>query len=224
MISHFSPVLPSRPPHPLAVLLFGLLMMLWPGAGVQAETRYVSDEFSITMRKGPAASFKVMRMLRTGMTLELLERDPNGWDRVRSDNGVEGWVLRRFTSGSVPAKFQLREALEARQQAESERDQLRQRVDELQGKVGSEEQLKSELTRIKRISSNALDLERENESLQQQVRKLEKDLKRVSDDKRILERQSDTLFFLAGAAVLVLGMIGGAILARRRRSSYGGLN
>ncbi len=201
-----------------------LTWMVWPGCDLHAETRYVSDEFRITMRKGPAASFKVVRMLKTGMSLELLERDPSGWDKVRAQNGAVGWVLRRFTSGSIPAKFQLREAVEARQKAETERDELREQVRRLKSQVGSEEKLKKDLARVKRISSNALKLEQENEELSQKVRKLERDLKKVSDSKRLLERQSDTLNFLAGAAVLILGLIGGAILARRRRSSYGELN
>lgn len=192
---------------------------------VSAETRYVSDEFRITMRRGPAATFKVVRMLKTGVALDVLEKDPSGWDQVRTLSGLEGWVLHRFTSADPPAREQLNAAKEAMRVAQGESERFRIEAEELRKRVGSQEKLESELSRIRKVSHNALEIERENEVFSQKIRQLEKDIKRISDDKRVLERQSDTLFFVAGAVVFVVGLIGGAILARRRRNnSFGGLS
>ncbi|MBF0402000.1 MAG: TIGR04211 family SH3 domain-containing protein [Magnetococcales bacterium] len=204
--------------------------MVWAIWGMQGtawagETGYATDDCRILMRRGPQTHYKIVQMLRLGEELEILEDDKvSGWSRVRAvSSKLEGWILRRFISPSMPASAQLDITREAQQRAEEERNKLRVEVEGLRKQVGSQEKLEAELARVRKISHNALEIERENEALSQKLRALEQEMKQVSDDNRILERQSDTSFFLAGSAVLTVGLIGGAVLARRRRTSFGSL-
>lgn len=205
------------------LLSFLCLLAAWPARGL-AVSVYITDEIEITMRRGPGTSYRLVRVLRTGRELELIKRNDNGWDLVRTRRGSEGWVLHRFLSNNPPAKQQLADAKLLAQQAVAERDKMAKELAEIQNRMGSQESLEAELVRVKRISKNALKLEQENRTLARKTSKLEKDLRRVSDDKRILERQSDTLLFLSGAVVLILGVVSGAVMARRRRSTYGSLS
>ncbi|MEO5349839.1 MAG: TIGR04211 family SH3 domain-containing protein [Magnetococcus sp. YQC-3] len=191
----------------------------------QAESGYAVDDCRILMRRGPETQYKIVQMLKLGEELEILDDDKAvGWARVRAvASGLEGWVLRRFISAEMPPQVQLDTMREALQRAEEERNKLRAEVEELRKRVGSQEKLEAELARIRKVSQNALEIERENESLSQKVRTLDKEMQQLADDNRILERQSDTSFFLAGSAVLTVGLIGGAVLARRRRTSFGSL-
>ena len=62
-----------------------------------AETRYVSDRLDIQMRTGKGTKFRILRMLPSGTAVEVLETDTaNGYTRVRTPGGVEGWVLSRL--------------------------------------------------------------------------------------------------------------------------------
>lgn len=227
--------LPDRPAKQQPTRLWGMLawmlccMIIWATFGVGqtawAESGYAVDDCRVLMRRGPETHFKIVQMLKLGEELEILEDDKvSGWARVRAvKSKLEGWILRRLISPTMPAAAQLEMTQEAHQRAEEERNRLRVEVEELRKQVGSEQKLEAELARVRKVSQNALEIERENESLSQKLRALEQEMKQVSDDNRILDRQADTSFFLAGSAVLTIGLIAGAVLARRRRSSFGSL-
>ncbi|MBF0461935.1 MAG: TIGR04211 family SH3 domain-containing protein [Magnetococcales bacterium] len=219
---------PGRPTRRRLVILTGLLFLTLFGLdhSAQAETGYAVDDCRVLMRRGPETRYKIVQMLKLGEELEILEDDKaSGWTRARAvASGLEGWLLHRFISAEMPPVAQLDTIREAQKRAEEERNRLRTEVDELRKQLGSQEKLESELARIRKISQNAVEIAKENEALSQKTRSLEQEMKQLADDNRILERQTDTSFFLAGAAVLVIGLIGGAVLARRRRTSFGSLD
>ena len=207
-------------------LLFCLLLLVCKTSpAAQAEVGYAANDCRAIVRKGASTNFKIIQMLKIGEEVEILESDPKvGWDKVRTKIGYVGWILHRFITLDAPADKQLKSVTEEKILAEKERDQLRSEVEQLRKKVRSQEALETELVRIRMVSKNALEIERQKENLSKKLRRLEKETARLADDNRMLERQSDTSFFLAGAAVLTVGLIGGAVLSRRRRTSpFGGL-
>ena len=208
-------------------VLCGLVWLLLFGMDhtAQAENGYAADDCRILMRRGPETRFKIVQILKNGEELDILEDDKaSGWARVRAaSSGLEGWVLRRLISPERPPQVQLDTIRESLTRAEEERNRFHTEADELRKRVGSQEKLEAELSRVRKVSQNALEIERENASLSQKVRTMEQEMKQLADDKRILEQQSKTSFFLAGSAVLAVGLIGGAVLARRRRTSFGSL-
>ncbi|MBF0628849.1 MAG: TIGR04211 family SH3 domain-containing protein [Magnetococcales bacterium] len=183
--------------------------MLLSAGPALAEDRYVIDD-QINLRKTPALTAPVARTLKAGDKLELLDGNSSGWDHVKLADGTDGWVARRSLSAKIPVEI--------------ERNQLRAEIDELRAKLVSHDKLQNELKRIQEVSRNALRIEQENQELIAKANRLEKELKQASDENRILEKQADTLFFLAGAGVLILGFISGLLSRKRRKSSsYGSL-
>ena len=64
---------------------------------VFAETRYVTDELEVTLRSGQSTRNNIVRMLKSGTALEVLEDSGDtGYSLVRLPSGTEGWVLSRF--------------------------------------------------------------------------------------------------------------------------------
>lgn len=49
-----------------------LLLLLGAVANLQAESRYVTDQFKVTLRSGESASHKIIRMLPSGYQVELI--------------------------------------------------------------------------------------------------------------------------------------------------------
>ena len=88
-----------------------LALVLGLVSTAMAETRYVSDRLEIQMRTGKGTQFRILRMLPSGTALEILEVDQeNGYSRVRTPSGVEGWVLSRFLMQGRAARDQLADA------------------------------------------------------------------------------------------------------------------
>ncbi|ABK46168.1 SH3, type 3 domain protein [Magnetococcus marinus MC-1] len=203
----------------LASLLLTTLFVVGFGISSSAATRYVTDEFRIMMRGGAGNQFRILQVLKSGEGVEILEKGDQGWDRVRSSSGRDGWVLRRYLSEQPAARTLLDQAVAQKDQALRDRDGLQEQLAELRGQLINQRRLESELMHIKRISKNALELEKINQTLEQRVAALEQELQTVTADKRVLEKSSETQFFLSGAVVLTLGMIAGAILRRRGKQT-----
>ncbi|MBF0153047.1 MAG: TIGR04211 family SH3 domain-containing protein [Magnetococcales bacterium] len=207
-------------------IVLWLACLVWGVASpVQAETWYVADECTSTLRRGEDITYKVIKSLSTGTRLELLQDGEKGWSLVRTETGLEGWMLKNSLSKQAPARLRVDEAEEARAKADKERDALRLEVGQLKTRLRSQEKLEAELERVKSVSENALSIEESNKRLTEQVRTLEAQSKELAEEKQLLEKQSLTQSFLAGAGVLAMGFISGGILAnRRRRSSFGSLS
>ncbi len=88
--------------------LFILSLSLILTGGAFAETRYVSDKLEITMRSGKSTSHGIVRMLRSGTPVEVLETDnKTGYSHIRTRSGKEGWVLSRFLMNAQAARDRL---------------------------------------------------------------------------------------------------------------------
>ena len=53
------------------------------------------------LREGGGTSMKILRVLRQGMRLEVLE-ERSEWFRVRLEDGQEGWVAASVTAPTAP--------------------------------------------------------------------------------------------------------------------------
>jgi SH3 domain protein len=214
-----------------------LLAILSPALLI-AEAAYVSDEFEITMRSGPSTQNSILRMLPSGATVEVLEADEEtGYSRISTASGAEGYALSRFLMDQPAARDQLagmrqqvsnlrqrNQELEARLgQATASRDELRQERD---GLLRSNQGKDTELADIRRVSANAIDLNSQNQELQTSVQTMNHRIQAQTSEIQELKDGRNRDWFLAGAAVLIGGILLGLILPKlrvRRRSSWSDL-
>ena len=88
---------PARPPAPAAAPAPAPAA---PATAPAKKTVYVKVS-QANFREATGTSGKILRVLRRGSRLEVLETR-NDWLRVRLDDGPEGWVAESVTSATAP--------------------------------------------------------------------------------------------------------------------------
>lgn len=213
----------------------GLLLLLAFGGMAHAETTWVTDQFEVTMRTGPSTSNAIERMLRSGTSLEVLERDEElGYARVRTSAGTEGWVLTRYLMGEPSARAQLATLTNRLTNASAEGSTLSSQLNAIKGEYDTatgqisalerdKKRLEEELAEIKRTSANVLSINNQNKSLRDQLAEAETSVGALEQQVRELTSQSNRYWVMTGALILVVGIILGIWLPRirwQRRSRY----
>ena len=204
-------------------------------AGGAGEVRYVTDRLSITLRAGKGTGFRILRMLPSGARVTVLETDPeSGWSRVRLESGLEGWVLTRYLMREPSARERLAraeaQAAKARERAaalEAEVRRLKAERDAARREAAAQraraEKAERELARIRRLSAESLRLAESHERMRRQVLDLERELRLALEENDALRDRTARDWFMAGAGVLLAGIVVGLVLPRirwRRRSSW----
>jgi SH3 domain protein len=201
-----------------AILLF---LTLLPSV-TMAETRFV--EVEVTLRTGQGTGFSIVRMVRSGTPVEILQQDPgSGYTRVRMPGGTEGWVLTRYLTDNPVGAEQL---VTAQQRIDQLQRENRQLVEERDRYLKEADSLAEELARLKDLSSNALALEDANQQLRTTAARHEETIGRLQEDNERLASRTRRDWFVAGAGVLVIGIVLGVVLPRirwRRRRSWSDL-
>ena len=216
------------------ILAIGLLILL-PATQVAAQSAWVSDQFEIMLRTGPSTNNAIERVLPSGAALEVLERDDEtGYTRVRTAAGTEGWVLTRYLMNEPSAREQL-EALTSRlTNATAQGSTLTSQLDAVKGEYDSatnriatlereKSELEEELAEIRRTAANVIAINDQNKQLRDQLANAEIQAATLEQHNRELTSQTTRYWFMAGALVLVVGMILGIWLPRirwQRRSRY----
>ena len=200
-----------------------------------AQTRWVSDQFEVTLRTGPSTSNAIELMLGSGTELEVLEEDADsGYSRVRTGSGREGWVLTRYLMAEPAARDQLtnlRQQLTAAtaegSSMGSQLDDIRNEYNAAQARINELEQqnadLQSEIENIRRTAANVLAIDKQNMNLQQQLTDAEIKVSILEQENDQLSSRTTRNWFITGALVLFCGILLGLLLPRlswSRRSRY----
>jgi SH3 domain protein len=184
-----------------------------------AETVYVDDTLYAPIRSGQGTEYRILHSgVRSGTPLELLERSDSGYSRVRTPDGIEGWMVSRYISETPIARARLestnRQLAQAQETVSSlraelekvtnERNELRQSQEALEARAG---RLSQELQQIKTVASDTLSINRRNEDLRNENQKLLNELEVLTAEKERLEANKESDFMLIGAGLVLLGII-----------------
>jgi SH3 domain protein len=199
-----------------------------------AETNYISDQLEVTLRSGKSTSHSIIRMLRSGTPVEVLDQDKDsGYTLVRAQ-GKEGWVLTRYLMNRPVARDQLAEAQKKLAELELANRKMTTAMQALTQEKGSIEKDRSsmeenyrktsqELAEIKRTASSALAIDSENKDLKSRLVALERNMQTLQQENESLKDRTARDWFMVGAGVLLLGILAGLIIPRirwRKKSSW----
>lgn len=190
---------------------------------------YVTDQLEITLRSGAGLDYKILRMLPSGTSLETLE-DKEGWSRVRTPKGDEGWVITRYLTSEPPKGPRLEAALReleaqraetARQKTELEaaradRDRNGAEARQLQGRL---EAVEKELQSWKRVNADVMALKERAETLQVSQEGSQAEMDRLRTDNQSLKARETFYWFFSGVVVLLLGWVLGYVYASSRQKA-----
>jgi len=204
-----------------------------------AETRYITDQTEITLRRGESTRHKIIRMLPSGTPVEVLAtNEGSGYSRVRTDDGTVGYVLARQLLEEPVARDRLATLETKLAELQKAPDQLAAQLSQLRSaheKLTSEhedlqrerDQLEEELATIRHASANVMQITQERSDLRKSVADLTRQAAALQQENVDLKNQTTQRWFLIGAGVVSGGILIGLILPhlrfRRRKSSWGSL-
>ncbi|GAB2191683.1 TIGR04211 family SH3 domain-containing protein [Sessilibacter sp. MAH2] len=187
---------------------------------VSAETVYITDVLYIPMRSGKGNEYRIIESrLKSGTALEVLETDNgDGWTKIRTPNNQEGYVRTQYLSREKTAKLQLDKLEQELNRQKSENARLEKSLKDvsqaqdqlntaLNASHDSNRSTLSELEEIKRVSANALELNKRHQDLLNQHQMLQTQIDILKAENARLKSDDKQTWFMYGAAAVLLGVI-----------------
>lgn len=204
-------------------LLFAVSLLILLSGTSFAETRYISDMLIVTIRSQPRNGATTLTTVQTGDPLEILG-EVKDFLHVRTQEGVEGYVLSQYVTEELPKAEQLK-------QLETKNSRLRRQVEKLSANLGDSKQkidrlnatekelarITEEYRKLQQISADALQISRERDQLRQENSTLMVQLQQLQEQNNLYLRTAVIKWFLAGAGVLLAGWILGKISRKKNR-------
>ncbi|WP_211829460.1 TIGR04211 family SH3 domain-containing protein [Kistimonas asteriae] len=219
--------------------LIPFLMAIMTASVVQAETRYISDTLYVPLRAGPGNEYRILhRGLKTGTALEILEEASadNGeeYAKVRTRTGNEGYIPVQYLLKEEPAKDQLEriqkengklvsQDTEYRKQLGAFETSNRELTDKLNSSTQKVRKLEQELTRIREVSANSLEIDNRNKTLVVNNEQLKAQLNTLQVENQQLSDSTHQRWYLYGALTLLIGVLlglFGPLLKPKKKSSW----
>ncbi|MCP5426680.1 MAG: TIGR04211 family SH3 domain-containing protein [Chromatiaceae bacterium] len=219
-------------------IVVGLILLL-SFVQLQAASRYVTDQFKVTLRSGESATHKILRMLPSGYKLELISANAEtGYSHVRTEDGTTGYVLTRQLLDTPVARDRLAMAENRLNELLQEPGKLSTQLATAQTTMATlqasydtlsqeKEKLDNELETIRRTASDAIRISNERNELRKLVAQLTHQVAELKQENRELNNNSNQKWFMIGAGIIILGIIIGLTLPhlrfQRRKNSWGSL-
>jgi SH3 domain protein len=213
-----------------------VLVSLCASNPLYALTGYVTDEFEVTMRSGTSTSNSIVRMLRSGEAVTVLEEDLDSqYTLVETKGGKQGYVLSRFLLDEPAARQTLQE-LElsfAQQQLRLEEQateiaELRQMLDlektdndTLKSTLRASEQ---ELSQVRTAAQDTLNILEQNKQLQAVMEQTREENAQLNETNAELSDSTRLDWFIRGGVVCLIAFLIGIAVTRirwKKQDSWG---
>jgi len=228
----------------LSLLVLGFILIT-TSVSVYADTQYVSDKLIIVLRTGAGSEFKIIKSLKTGTPVEVLE-ETGEYYKVQTKDDKEGWVLKQYITTNIPKtiiiaglKKEIEELKDGIENLNRERDALKKdfksekslrtsTVKELEKSLNEKNdriysittQLKEKTSKYNKLVKDSGDVARivsERDMLNEKNTQLSTEKNELlQENKRIFKRKA-IYWFLAGGGVFFFGWIVGQFSRTKRR-------
>ena len=213
-----------------------LVLLLLAPTAASATTMYITDEFEVTMRSGTSTANSIVKMLKSGEPVTVLDEDlASQYSLVEAEDGKQGYVLSRFLM-ERPAAQQTLAAMQqeyARQQArlDAQAEEIRGLETALAQARADNETLKNtlraseqELSSVRSAAADTLEILDHNKQLQSVVGQLQQEQARLVEENRELRDTTRLDWFIRGGAVSLIAFVIGILVTRirwRKQDSWG---
>jgi len=200
-----------------------------------AETRYIDDTLYAPLRSGEGLQFRVIHKgVKSGTQVELIETNANsGYSKIRTPDGVEGWLPTRFLVNQPIAAeklVKLTKEYETLKAKFAELSQSSGAISQTSSQIKAENKtlqannnkLQEELASIKRVSENAINLDRRNRELRESNEQLKNEVEVLTADNLRLKENNERDKMLLGAGLVLLGVIIALVAPMFKREKQAG--
>lgn len=205
--------------------------MVFTSINVVAGSLYVAPTAELAIRRGQGTEFKIVAMVKNGARVEVIEETEH-YKKVRLTSGKEGWMLARFLTPDPPLDSVVAKLREEKSKWQEKSSAINQKIEELTLTLTTTQE------ELKNLRNEREELGHDYETLQRDtadVVQIKQDLERTAGENttlleklaviegqyNALKKDSNMYWFLAGAGVLVAGIVLGKMPgpSRRRKSS-----
>jgi len=214
------------------IFYFSALFFFWMPCFAPAETMYINDNLEVMVRGGKGVEFKILAIKKAHEPLEVLKTEDD-YCYVRTENGIEGWVLRRYLTREIPAPMvveKLRTEIEQMKEQQAALSQEHQKGleqkkanEDASARLGEKlKTIETQYQELKATSVNAIAIKKEHDRLAEENRNHALTVTRLTEQNKQLRDYTMLLWFIAGASTLLIGILFGAIIQglryKRKRS------
>ena len=216
-------------------LFFFIFLLEVVAFALNAEVRYINDVNYIPLRVGPGSEYKIIHKgIATGTQVEVLEVDEEAGQTLVKVFGREGYIPTQYLSSEIPARVQLTTLQEQFESVKKKNRSLTRVLSEKEARLAEltkkltatdktfEEKAK-ELAEVRRISSNPLATQTQNNELLSENGLLSNMVQKLEKENESLKADYYFSWFVYGAGAVFFGALLGVILLRisaRRRSDW----
>lgn len=210
-----------------------MALLAFAGAA-QAETVYVTDNLSLSLRSEANTQANIVKSLPSGTPLTLLKGGKAGFAHVRAQSGLEGYIQNSHIKKELPAREQLNTVNKLVKSLQAENLSLQAELkivkdsitpgSSLEKSLAAErDRLSLELNELKAAAAGVVQLKNERDELQERVVNSERELQQLKLENQALKDSSEQDWFLYGGILVFFSVILGFILPKlgwRRKSRW----
>ena len=185
-----------------------------------AEQLYVTDKLQVNLRQAPSSDATSASWIESGDLVTVLSEpsSSSNWVKIRTETGKEGWVLRRYLVEDPPAVVILRTPV-ARKELENNQINTVFKA-EMTALEEQKARLEANIKQMQEDYANSIELRRNLTELQDKMNLQQAKIVELKTENESLTRSSYIRWFLAGGAVLLVGLFIGSIISKRKRNSW----
>ena len=193
-----------------------------------ADEVYIRDMIYVPLRGGESTKHKIIhRGIRSGTPLERLQtNEQTGYTRVRTADGLEGWLQTQYLVDEPIASTQLDEVKSEMRSLDKQHQQtllsLRETREAKESLTREQENLSDQnarlvedLATITTLSGNVIAIDEKNKQLSEERDALRQQIIDLNELTDSLSDDRAQQWFLGGAGVLLIGLLLGFWLGRR---------
>ncbi len=218
--------------HQITHIFFTIFIVLLLPPRVIAETRYVSDQLVISVRTGPANSYKLIENIKTGTAMTLLE-EKGEYIKVSVGEDLIGWVPKYYTETRIPKEEIIKSLNVELKRMEQEAEKQASKLEELQEIQGTNTQnlaridtldkqvtaIQTKYTALLTQSKNAIETTKERDELKKQKHSNDQKLQDLLKENSSLRNYEMIYWFTAGGGIFLLGWLIGKLSQRGNKRS-----
>ncbi len=210
------------------IALFCLPMVI---TASQAQTLFIKPTSEVPLRRGQGVDYKILAILTDGTPVQLIEQNES-WTKISTEDGREGWVLKRYLTEEKP----LTEAVEALREEnralikqletiKEHTDNLAEEKELLQKNLGQKISeiglLTEKYNTLLKDASDTIDLQAQVERDKKLLLTLQQQLSSTTAAKEKLEQNENLKWYLAGGTTLLIGIFIGFLSrgSKKKKSS-----
>ena len=204
-----------------AFLTICLLLFAGLPAESRSETMYIRTIVKITLRTGPGIDHKIIRMIRSGQQVDVLEKGKE-WSRIKIGQNQTGWVMTNLLTAAQPqlpdnpTGEEQTNLLDSNRELREENQNLGIKLSERRAELSS---LRASFEAYKDGAEGFETLKSKYQALTQQFETQAEKSRQLEAAVADLQSQQTVRWLLAGAGVLFFGFIVGYSVKRQRRRS-----